>query len=790
MRVLSLIAKTCALALGPGHPAWAAGTWLLGLLADGVAVWRERGRQGRRGALREAAFLQGASLVVGLAVAGACGYAAMRWKDGLPGVAAGAAFLLHALGVPVAAFDGELYLTTMAGALRFAGSPDHLGILIPAEMTALAGVALLLRMPTLKAAFRRLGAVALLMLGAALARWVLSVSLFLALCDFVGYETEELPIAPFVRPESVLLLYLPFLLALGPLLGRLLRAPRAGTAPAPARNARVPLAAALPALGLLFLGAFWEPAGAPKSGDVVINTFHTEWSRTDRPYDRDWYGADSGYNYACLKRWFGVFANVREVKHRLTAADLENASVLMVYLPNVPLSDEEQRLIVEFVRRGGGLLIIGDHTNVFGSTSHLNPICLPFGFYFRDDVLFDLDADFFQLIDLPRWTSAFTHGMTFFKFRGPTSLAPTSLFTRVVMDVGHAKSLRAIYSVNNFYPPPHDHPRMKTGRFAVAVASHFGRGRVAAFADSTIFSNFEIFYPGKYEFLLNLLNWLNHRDGAFTALARRSCLLAALALLAYLLTTTSAPRRWLATVVGTLLAAALAHAAARGVECRRGAFPAPAHPARVLFFATRAEEPAYALRTFTTDAPFDERYDVFIQWVLRTGAFSAFRLSDPGARTELYEHLRRSGRVETGLAFIARRPEDLDQLRELAAGPLRECRRVLLLCSGKIPWSAAAKALRDTGLADGPALARAAAAWPLGEAVVEHAQRRLVVVAGAERFSDQAMGYSEKVVPTPEQRALFAQAFRLVDVLFNVASSPAAAPSVRTPAAASAPSTP
>ena len=42
-----------------------------------------------------------------------------------------------------------------------------------------------------------------------------------------------------------------------------------------------------------------------------------------------------------------------------------------------------------------------------------------------------------------------------------------------------------------------------------------------------------------------------------------------------------------------------------------------------------------------------------------------------------------------------------------------------------------------------------------------------MVVAGAERFSDLAMGISEKVVPNAAQRTLFGQAFGLIDRLFG-----------------------
>jgi hypothetical protein len=42
-----------------------------------------------------------------------------------------------------------------------------------------------------------------------------------------------------------------------------------------------------------------------------------------------------------------------------------------------------------------------------------------------------------------------------------------------------------------------------------------------------------------------------------------------------------------------------------------------------------------------------------------------------------------------------------------------------------------------------------------------------LVVAGAERFSDQSMGISEKVVPEEAQRAVFDQAYGLIDRLFG-----------------------
>jgi hypothetical protein len=658
----------------------------------------------------------------------------------------------------------------MAGPLRFAASLDQLGALPAAWLAAFAAVFIVLQAGSWREVWARLGWVFGAVLFAVFARWVSSVGLFVALCDFVGYESEDLPWGPLVKPENVAWLYLPWFLLIWPVLAPRLR--RRDTTP-PQTEAHPPAMrtrwlAGLGVAVLLVIG-FWEPQGRPKVGKVLISTFHTQWSRTDRPYDRDWYGADSGYNYACLKRWFGTFYPVEELTGRIRADDLADASVLILYVPDRAFTEDERRLIESFVRRGGGLFLIGDHTNVFGSTSHLNAVCQPFGFFFRDDVLFDLDEDFFQLIDIPPLHSQFLHGMTFFKFRGPASIQPTSLSTRSVLTVDHAKSMRAIYSVNNFYPPPHDHPRMKTGRFCVSAASRFGEGRVVAFADSTIFSNFEIFYPGKYEYLLNVADWLNHRDRFLGTFIRRCALVLALGLVVFAGVQARNPRRCLLVLLGSMVIAYAAYGVALAAEQWQARFPVPVRPIRWLAFAADGEDSAYRLRAFTTEESYDNRYDVFIQWVLRTGVFSSFYLTETTPANALFEHLHQSGRSETALGLILRSPDQLESLPHIRSSTgLPHRRRLLLMFSREFDWEGVASVLQTAGLVnEEAALAQARGAWPQGEVLLQTDERSILVVFDAERFSDQAMGFSEKVVPNDSQRALFDQAYSLVDRLFD-----------------------
>ncbi len=766
----SILLKALALVLVPYQSVLAMLAWGLGALVD-VWVFRRRagGTQSRWQPLANVLLMNAACIALGWAVGDGMTYAAMRWKAGLPLPAAMAGWVLNALQLPVAHHAGQLHLTTMTGPLTMPASLDTLGLHLPAWVLTFAAVALLIR--TRKPAWVVSGIirVALVLALASLLRFITSIGLFVALCDFISYESDELPISPFLRHPFIAWSYLPFMLAAWPLVNRAFRLPPPAQATsAPTYAWAWVVGPALLAL-LLWIG-LRPPDGDRKHGAVVISTFHTQWSPAGRPYDREWYGADSGYNYAGLKRWLGVFYDVQENRQAITAETLADASVLMIYLPDKPLSPDERMHIEAFVRRGGGLFVVGDHTNVFGSTSHLNALCEPFGFQFRDDVLFDLDADFFQLVDLPPPRQRLLHGMPFFKFRGPASIKPTAWGTRPVLTVGHAKAIRAIYSVNNFYPPPHDHPRMQTGLFCVAASSHFGRGRVVAFADSTVFSNFEIFYPGKYEFLVNTMEWLNHADHSFGTLLRRSCLAGALLVLVGLCVILRGPRRLLMLLTVTVVTVYAVRTVHGLAEHSAGAFPQPNSPARALFFIAEPEDASYVLRDFVSEEPYEQRYDVFIQWALRADVFPGFFMTGLAEPPALHAHLAAADPVDTALALIVRGAKQVAQLKEV--GPLlRAAPRSLVLMTRDLSWDDASAALVSAGLIGGDGeLVQLQTGWPDGHVTIERAEGRLMVVFDAERFSDRAMGFSEKVSPDATQRARYDQAFSIIDALFDGSS--------------------
>ena len=153
---------------------------------------------------------------------------------------------------------------------------------------------------------------------------------------------------------------------------------------------------------------------------------------------------------------------------------------------------------------------------------------------------------------------------------------------------------------------------------------------------------------------------------------------------------------------------------------------------------------------------------------MRTGPYPGFYLLDKGSDNGFYEHMHASDATTTALGLIVRKPGDLAQLDELGKISTRAKDPLLLMFSKTISVADAVESIKRAGLVkDANALARVAEAWPANEVVISDGERRVLVVAGAERFSDQAMGISEKVVPDAGQLALFNQAFGVIDRLFG-----------------------
>jgi len=271
------------------------------------------------------------------------------------------------------------------------------------------------------------------------------------------------------------------------------------------------------AAGVLTLAVFWDPVGVRSKGRVLVEEYHPEgrekiWEPTFKPFDSEWYGHDSGYNYYCIYQYISKYYDVSRLEEPVTDYALDNCDVLIIKTPTRRFSPEEISAIRRFVRRGGGLLLVGEHTNVFGTGTYINPIARQFGFEFRYDCLFGIPSVFKQKYYPTLVPHPVVQHMPPMHFAISCSIAPGTSEGRTVIRGTGLKNLMADYHVSNFYPQPVDKAEMHYGAFVQLWAVRAGEGRVLGFTDSTIFSNFATFEPGKPELMLGMIEWLNHRS--------------------------------------------------------------------------------------------------------------------------------------------------------------------------------------------------------------------------------------------------------------------------------------
>lgn len=397
--------------------------------------------------------------------------------------------------------------------------------------------------------------------------------------------------------------------------------------------AEAPPRRALAACGLLALAAFaaafalhWDPVGSPQRGRVLIVERHSAWEPTTVPYDTKNYGEKASYTYTLAYDWLSQFFRMGRLteEEEITPERLSVCDVLVIKTPTARYEPQEVDAVARFVEGGGGLLLVGEHTNFSRSSTYLNDVARRFGFTFRNDLLFGMNVAYdesYRPPTVPHPAVQYTPDM---EFAVSCSIDPGVSSGRAAIQSAALWSLPPDYNMSNYFPFPYHQPTMRYGAFIQLWTTRHGEGRVAAFTDSTIFSSFSLFEPGQSEFLLGLIEWLNYSGG--WAESRAILGLAALALAAAgLWFSRRSALGWPAPVVAGCLGWALGSMAVIGVH--RATLPLPQ------MRTASADAPLRLLKRVTIDRtasnvplakggfvhPSGDGYGLLEQWIPRVG---------------------------------------------------------------------------------------------------------------------------------------------------------------------------
>ncbi|RLI09991.1 hypothetical protein DRO25_03790 [Candidatus Bathyarchaeota archaeon] len=255
----------------------------------------------------------------------------------------------------------------------------------------------------------------------------------------------------------------------------------------------------------------YQDPGIRKKGRILIDELHSKWEDTIKPMDKEWYGKLSTYSYYNWAEWLNYYYHVdRNINHTLDASLLKNYDILIIKCPTSLFSAEEINAIVDFVKTGGGLYLIGDHTNVFGMNFYLNKISQHFGIIFRYDSTSHLNNGTLSIYHsqkiLPHPIIQYTPR---FNFLSSCTLKAPITSENVIIGYGLLSCMGTYTTKHYFRPLTSISPDTEQGVFLQVVAVKYGKGRVVAFTDSTCFSNFCIFMDGYPSFNLMTIEYLN-----------------------------------------------------------------------------------------------------------------------------------------------------------------------------------------------------------------------------------------------------------------------------------------
>jgi len=258
---------------------------------------------------------------------------------------------------------------------------------------------------------------------------------------------------------------------------------------------------------------FQDP-GIRKEGRILIDEVHSEWEKTTIQLNTEEYGTGTTYNYYSLAEWLDRYYVVeRNLDEAFSDAILSRYDILILKCPTRPYAAEEVEAVVEFVKRGGGLWLIGDHTNVFGMNTYLNPVASRFGIRFRFDSTHALGTDGLTTFSPP---DLLPHPIVQFvqEYHFMTSCSLQARFDAEGVMIGTGLTARpGDYSDRDFFQRAAKRGGgVSFGAFIQLAAVRHGDGRVVAFTDSTCFSNFSVFMDGNPPLILGTLNYLNRRN--------------------------------------------------------------------------------------------------------------------------------------------------------------------------------------------------------------------------------------------------------------------------------------
>lgn len=334
-----------------------------------------------------------------------------------------------------------------------------------------------------------------------------------------------------------------------------LRLPR-GQTRRPTRPATVPLRwTPIAASGLLVLTgvllAAWPLFHPATPGTIAfLDSGFVDWKKPVHGK----YGAFETGLFGSAPDYLASAGRKSFVTKHLTGGALSNASVLVIINPTNRWAAGEVDAVWDFVRRGGGLWVLGDHTDIMGSKAPLDELLRPTGIEFRFDSAFPARPEWRDcLLSLAHpVTRQLQLASDAVISVGASLHVPPPAHTVVwgrygFSDLGNHVNIQGAYLGDYAYQRGE-----LLGDVSLVAATRHGRGRVLVFGDTSPLQNGAL--PLSFQAMVEpCLDWLDGDDWPVWPWIRWAALAVGLSSLIPLLGKSRSPLVLL-TATGALLA--------------------------------------------------------------------------------------------------------------------------------------------------------------------------------------------------------------------------------------------
>ncbi|MGA1824530.1 MAG: DUF4350 domain-containing protein [bacterium] len=369
--------------------------------------------------------------------------------------------------------------------------------------------------------------------------------------------------------------------------------------------------------------------GAPKNKRILFDRGHGTTESPLIDYTKNTtHSASFGHaRLVSLLKMYGFYPHFTdEINH----TSLSRASILVLIMPSEPYKSHEIKAIKEFVSNGGGLLVIGDHTDISNVLSSLNPVIEHFGIQLRFDTIW-IQTNSRSNLCYRLHPALFDCEEV--NFSVGASLALKSPARPIIMshygtfsDLGdHAND------VNGYLGNAQPDPGERTHDLCLIADSRYGKGRVFVLGDSSYFQNTCIYR--NWVFAYRLFDWLNHYNDENAG--KKAYLIATILVMTVILSILVYSRIW-----PSLLLPALAMTLILSLWCgglynlKRFPKPEKKFETILLDMAHKNEYTHY----WMSREKIDTGIDGAISQIIRTGFFPAITSHDPITSDTLREH--------------------------------------------------------------------------------------------------------------------------------------------------------